>query len=358
MDTTIAPDTAAPAPSPEPTETPVLSIMDHARTYGPDTATPDPEAPAGETTAEKAERLHHASLQTRNPSGQFDGKPRIKAKDAVGRINELTGRAKTAEERVTALERELQQNRSGPASASPAPARPAVSPDASPRPAAPSTQAQAPQPHEPRGALQPVPEPDEADPKYGGDYGKYMRDVSKWEAREALRQHQQDFIRAVTLSKQQAQQDASRDAFGQRIEAAKQKYPDFEQVAFAPTRIPKDGAIDSFIIEDDNGVEVLYHLLRPEHQQEYESLLQMEHEVSRGGSAVKLLRRLSLLSQRFDSPPSRSAGVTGSAPPRITSPPLRPPNPVRTEASRAASGPPPTDGTLSVLAHAKQFQRR
>lgn len=348
LDAPVTTETTAPLTNAEPQEPPALSIMDHARTYGPDSDKPDPEAPEGETKAEKAERLHHASLQKRNPSGQFDGKPRIKAKDAVGRINELTGRAKTAEERADALEKELQALKSGQSATSTP--RPGASPDASPRPAVPSPQGQ---PRVP--SPQADPEPDENDPKYGGDYGKYMRDLMRWESREALRQHQQQFLRGMEQRRQQAQQSTALQTWAQRVEATRAKYADFDAIAFGPTRIPSGGAIDAFVMEDDNGPEVLYHLQR--NPQELESLLTMEHEVRRGGNVTKLLKTLALLSQRFDSPTQGAAGVTGSAPPRITNPPSRPINPVRTEASRAVDGPPPTDGSLGVLAHAKKFRR-
>src|SRR5690606_21073792 len=56
------------------------SISSHAATFDP--RKPDPDAPAGETAEEKAERLHHSAQQRREKeTGKFtQGKVRHRAK--------------------------------------------------------------------------------------------------------------------------------------------------------------------------------------------------------------------------------------------------------------------------------------
>jgi hypothetical protein len=353
---------AAPAaPSvPPPAATPVapLSVLEHAQQFSP--------KQADETEAQAEERRHHSADQRREKdSGQFkEGKVRHRAQSQqaspadVPRIQQLTGRAKAAEERAQAAETELARLRAvqaPPAQIARAEARVEQTQAAVPAPPGPGF----------REA-----EPDEADPAFANDYAKYLRAVAKWEGRKAQWEWRQEETQIQTQARRAAQQQQEIAAWGKRIDAAAASYPDFHEVALqAPALwlmpnsepipiqqdprtgqfLPSGAAIDAFIKEDDNGGHVLYHLQT--HRDEADALIRM--------APIQQLKRLALLSQRFDaSNESTQAGSTGSATgPRLVSLPPKPPNPVRTEAQRTGTSPPPTDGTLSVMSHAKAFKR-
>lgn len=328
----------------EPEAAPVLSVLEHAKQFSAEAQQAEKAQP--ETAEEKAEREHHSALQRREKeSGKFtEGKKRHRAAsqqataEDAPRIQALTSRAKTAEERVQALEGEVQRLRaSGAPQAQVARAEARVE------------QAEAKVDAQPARSTFAEPEPDENDPKFGGDYGKFLRAASAWEGRKAYHdERQSERDTAAKHARAEADRGMLKTWQG-RVEAAKGKHEDFESIAFAPTKIKEGSPADAFIMEDDNGPDVLYHL--QSHPQDLDALLEMP--------VLKQLKALSLLSQRFaSSDTSTAAGATGSAPGRRAfNPPPKPPNPVRTEAQSVSDGPPPTDGTLSVLRHAKAFKR-
>ncbi len=329
-----------------------LSVMDHAREYD-QNAPPDDAAPEGETTEEKAERLHHSANQKREKdTGKFDtGKVRHRAKsqqaspEDVPRIRELSGKVKTAEEgkrtsdeRVAALEEEVKRLKANHA---------------------PASQIER---AEKKADAADDPEPNAEDPKYAANGGvvKYIADQARWAAREAIRsQRQQDSDDAATSQKAARHQEAS-DAFTARVKVTAAKYADFEDVALkAPAKwllkddkggmqaAPGAEALDAFIREDDNGPELLYYFQR--NSAEVDALMELP--------VLSQLKTLALLSQRLASSSSEQAGNTGAvAGPKLRLPP-KPPTPVRTEAQRDSKAP-DSDGPLSVMQHAKLYKRR
>jgi hypothetical protein len=358
VETPAAP--AAPSvPPPAATPEAPLSVLEHAQQFSP--------KQADETTEQAEERRHHSAEQRREKaSGQFkEGKVRHRspAQEAspadVPRIQQLTSRAKAAETRLQLAETELARLRAvqaPPAQIARAEAR------------VEQTQAAAPPPSSGDGFKEA--EPDEADPAFANDYAKYLRAVAKWEGRKAQWEWRQEEHQIQTQARRTAQQQQEMAAWGQRMDAAAAAYPDFHEVALqAPALwlmstgdpipiqqdprtgqfLPSGAAIDAFIKEDDNGGHVLYHLQT--HREEADALIRM--------APIQQLKRLALLSQRFDaSSASPQAGSTGSAAgPRLVTLPPKPPNPVRTEAQRTGTSPPPTDGSLSVMSHAKAFKR-
>ena len=309
-----------------------LSVMEHAKLHGEQkAATPDAEKAEIE---EKA--AHHSEEQKRKQDGKWDhGRVRHRAKsqqaspEDVPRIKELTGRLRAAEDEVTRLkaqhappaqiaqaERKVEQ----------AEARPAQRTEAR--------------------VDRDDPEPTEDDPTYGGDYGKFLQAQARWAARDERRRWQAEEKRQAEAAKVREAGDAIVKSFAERVTAAKARYDDFEAVAFGPSSIPEGSPTDAFVMEDENGADVLYYL--HSHLDELSAILQM--------SALQQLKRLTLLSQRFDQAPS-SAETTGAATRhRVVQLPPRPPTPVRTEAQRV-SGSPPLDGSLSVAEHSKRFKR-
>lgn len=323
-----------------------LSILEHAKAHSPEAR----QARAAETpdeTADREAREHHSQQQRREKdNGQWKpGKVRHRAQsqqaspEDVPRIRELTARNNDLTGRLAAAEGELAKIRHSGGSATQI-ARAEQKVEQAERKveqAAPSTFREQ--------------EPDENDPKFGGDYGKYLRAVSGYEGRKASHDFREGERHQANQAQQHQREQQSLRSFGEKIDRGKGKYQDFEQVALGPTRIPTGGVIDAFISEDDATDDLLYYLNHPKNAKEVDELL--------GASELQQVKRLSLLSQRLSSPPSAQAAKTGSAAGRtqqIVLPP-RPPNPVRTEAQRASDGPPPTDGSLSVMGHAKHFRR-
>lgn len=301
-----------------------LSITDHAKQFGPQ-AERDEDEPV-----DPLKPIRPVDQQKREQGKFAEGKTRLKASDAVKRINELTSRAKTAEEKLTSAERELATLRAQGGSK--------------------TEIKQAEQKVERAEAKVEAttfnePEPTEDDPKFENDYAKYLRAAAAWEGRKAYH----DEKASERAAQEQAQKDASEresiKSWAGRVETAKAKHADFDAVAFGPTRIVEGSPIDAFIMEDELGPDVLYHL--NQHPEIVDRL--------QGLPAVKQLRELVAIAMEL-SPPVSVAGSTSAAPARtdIKHPP-KPPTLVRTEAQAAKDAPPPTDGSLSLAEHRKHF---
>lgn len=316
-----------------------LSIADHARQFG-----PQAEPPAKADSQPKPDELKPIRPvdQQNRDQGQFaEGKKRMKASDAVKTINKLTARAKTAEEerdatrsRLAVAERELADLKARGASPSQIQRAEEKVERAEERVSAPASTFR-------------EPEPKEDDPKYADDYARFLRDVAAWEGRKAYHDARTEGERQAARQQQDAAEHEITKAWAGRIETARGKHADFDAVAFGATRIPADSAIDRFVMEDEAGPEVLYYL--NQHPDEVDSLLRM--------TPTQQMRRLVAKATEL-SPPPAPAGSTGSAVGRKPVDALpTPPNPVRTEAQRPGSTPPPTDGSLSIAEHQKHFGR-
>lgn len=335
----------------QPEATPVLPVMAHAERYSAkgrqDAAVAEANAATQEETPEQ--RAVTAQQKRDKETGQFEkSRHRAASQKATPedgpRINQLTARAKTAEERATAAETELARLRSERAPAAQiARAEEKVETTA----AAASTFREA--------------EPQENDAAFAGDYGKYLRAAAAWEGRKAYHDERtRERVEQEQQTKQQAQRDAVKSWSG-RVDAAKEKYADFEQVAFtapAPWLNPDGTAqanartLDAWIMEHKTGPDVLYYFQSEKNRQELGSLL--------AKPVLEQVEHLALLSQRLLPESATPDGVTRSSAGRntkITLPP-RPPNLVRTEAQRSGNVPPPTDGSLSVSEHAKRWRAR
>ncbi len=301
------------------TPEPVASIADHAAMHPIDAPVevrqPDPvdvDPTAGMTDAQKAE--HHSAQQRRKDDGKFDeGKKRNRAKsqqaspEDVPRIQKLTVERNNERDRAERAEHELATLRASHA--------------------APAKIEAAERKVEAAGGDPSDPEPVEDDAKFGGDYGKFLQAQARWAARDERRQE----IARETKQRTDAQhRDAETNtwkAFDQRIQKAQEKYEDFDEVLAAPVKWTVGSPTDMFILEDDNGPDVLYHLRH--HPDEADALVKM--------SPVMQVRTLALLSQRYASESSAVAGTTGAASPRKPGyTPPKPPTPVRTEGQRGS----------------------
>ena len=325
------------------TEAPPLTVKEHAALHGErkDAITPE------ERTKLEEKAAHHAESQRRDKDGKFvEGKPRHRAQsqqaraEDVPRIKELTAKVRSAEDRLAAAEAEVTRLKTQHAP----PAQVA---------AAERKVEQA----EQRAPVQTAedPEPKEDDAKYAGDYGKYLRDVAKWETRQAIKADRAETAQRAEQAKIAEAKTATIKTFADRLTTAREKYEDFEDTLkwdapwLAPSGEPHQGyeALHAFILEDEAGADVLQYLRT--HVDEVDALLRVP--------PLQQVKRLTLLGQRFASPASGEAGATGAAPrPTIVQLPPKPPTPVRTGAQSHGHTPPATDGSLSVLGHAKAFK--
>jgi hypothetical protein len=336
----------------------VGSLTEHAQEFGGNKSDIASDHDPGDETD-----VHHSQQQRRDrETGKFrDGMKRERASrakatsDDVEAINRWTGELKSAEESVTdipreagesdrvytlrrraelvkraqtqaskvaRLEQEVRQLRASGASASEIRRAETQVEDA---------------------VEQGDPEPDENDARYEGDYTAFVKDHSRWSGREAFRQQYQQ------AQREQAQQHEFMQTWADRMKAAESRYADFQTVAMGETRIPPNSLLDAYVMEDDNGPDLLYYLNT--HPQAVDDILGLPSALAQSKAIAQILLRLS-------SPSTASSGSTGSdAARRVVKSPPKPPNPVRTEAQRPAESV-AADGSLSLLQHYKTFPGR
>lgn len=293
-----------------------LSIAEHAARFGPnaDRTVETPPPPA--ETETPAETITDADpgdeTRERDASGKFIKTPRERkaaSQKATGadvpRIAELTRRL-----RETERERDEARNAGRTVEA----------------PAAPTQAAPTPQPS---ASIKPKLE------DFGYDVEAWGDALTDWKLSEKER-----------TSREQTERQALATSWNTRIDAAKAKYPDFEDVALlAPTRIPPGSLVDAWILEHKTGADVLYFL--QQHPAELDAMLKQP--------VIDQAEALSLLSQRLAAPLRSQAMPTGAVATAPVSSVPRPPTPVRTATVRVADGPP--DGELSIAEHEKHYNK-
>lgn len=161
-------------------------------------------------------------------------------------------------------------------------------------------------------------------------------------------QRQAADLKAKAETEAKAAQGQVEAAWGKRVEAAREKYDDFDAVAInRPTKIPIDSAINVFIFDDEHGADVLYHL--QSHAEEVDRLLAL--------GPLQQVKALTLLTQRLTTPPSAQVAVPNGA----TAGPVKesvpkPPTPLRTGPMRVGDEPP--DAEKSSLAEHEAYYGR
>lgn len=107
---------------------------------------------------------------------------------------------------------------------------------------------------------QPIAGDPEPDPTKYEDLTKYFKDQAQWAARDMLRQR--DVETAQHSHDQQVAADTARirTEWDRKWKAGVAKHKDFADIAGAPTEIPQGSLVDAWILEADEGAEVLYHL--------------------------------------------------------------------------------------------------
>jgi hypothetical protein len=250
----------------------------------------------------------------------------------VPRIAELTRRL-----RETEAERDALKGGTAPVPA--AAVAPVASAGTTTTPPPTSRAAAAPLPPVRSADKDPEPNPEKYD-----DYIKWQRDYGLWAGRESLRAARAEHEQAQQAETQRTEATRLETQWKAGITAAKAKYADFEQVAFAPTRIPKNSLVDAWILEHKSGPDVLYHLQK--HPQELDVMLA-------ASDVFQQVEALTLLSQRLSG--SRTAAVvTGAAPALVAQPVSRPPTPVRTGPMHGSDEPPDPE-SVGLSGHTRYY---
>lgn len=247
----------------------------------PSRTSPVTAPPAGSPPATAVEGQPASTDAIVKPAGSDPAAP--PAKGAEARIPELLNDRARERERADRAERRLAELERRPAQPS-ADARPAASSAA------------------PAGLVKPDPEQfayGTSDPGYVEALTDYKLAVHKAEARAETDREQRQT---------RAREESTRviAAFEERAAVARGKHADFDAVALlAPTDIPPGSAADLYVLEDEAGAEILYHLQQPNNAAERKRILAL--------GPREQLKALVLLGDRLTSDPS--AARTTNAPP-------------------------------------------
>jgi hypothetical protein len=158
----------------------------------------------------------------------------------------------------------------------------------------------------PAGLVEPNPETF----AYGTADPDYVKAVAKYEAAAFMAAER------ATWAEQQSQARARDDnqrvirSFEEKAAAARQAHPDFDAVALlAPTDIPPGSAADLWVLEDEAGAEILYHLQQATNAGERKRILAL--------GPREQLKELVRLGDRLTAPPA-AARTTNAPPPPPT----------------------------------------
>ena len=177
------------------------------------------------------------------------------------------------------------------------------------------------------------------------EYGDYVEALADWKIAEARRVDREERQR-------EQQQTQLVTSWKTRVDEAKTRYSDYEQVALqSPTRIPQGSLVDAWVLEDDNGAAVLYELQK-------DSLAggHLLDDILAMPNAIRQASALSQLSLRLSPSTRPQAAVTGAAAATVRQAAPRPPTPVRTSAMTTADEPPGDDA--SIAEHEKYYGQR
>ena len=200
---------------------PELSLAEHEAQFPGGKPAPvvvDDDTSAEETPEEKA--AHHSAQQKRDEEGQFkQGKRRAKSQQAraedVPRIAALTRQLRERDE-------ELARLRTPPT----VPQAPGSADGNGHAPAAVQTPQPTPtQPKQGERFVLPAPpfdpEPVETDPRFGGDFTRYLTEAAKWSARQEVRQTEFDrYVDGQNRAQKETEQKELTD-FATRVDSAR-----------------------------------------------------------------------------------------------------------------------------------------
>jgi hypothetical protein len=248
---------------------------------------PDPSSPVtdAERASSSAAAVEDQPVSTETPAQPAGSDPAASpTPGADKRIPELLRDRALERERGDRLERELRDIK----------ARTQPSPDA--RPAASSAA--------PAGLVKPDPE---AFP-YGTSDPGYLEALTDFKVAAATAKTRAEWDAGQQA--QRAREESTRviSAFEAKAAAARAKHPDFDAVAMlAPTEIQPGSAADLWVLEDEAGAEILYHLQQPQNTAERKRILSL--------GPREQLKALVLLGDRLTADPAAARSTHAPPPP-------------------------------------------
>src|SRR5437899_8303897 len=219
-----ATDSSAPIPAEE-----NLSLSDHEARYGEQRNTQaEPETRPAETPAPEPEPVDEGTAETdaagpRDEKGRFLPKPKHHSAKHAAR-SEDAPRIRDLVAQVHALEAERDALRT------PAPVVP-----------------RAPQPV----VAEPTPKPT---PDKFSDYSEFIEALTDWKTDQKLAAAEQQRQQREQQRAAEIEQQRVAKSWTERVQAAKARYPDFDEIALqSETAIPQGSLIDAWILEHESG---------------------------------------------------------------------------------------------------------
>lgn len=141
----------------------------------------------------------------------------------------------------------------------------------------------------------------EPDPTTYEDLTKYLKDQSAWTTRHILKTERAEIVARTQAAHLEAQTTAKRAELAAKWESTATKHADFLTVATGPTSWAEGSATDAFILEAENGFDVLYYL-----QKHPAEATRIDAMVKRDGTpdGVKQLTALALISEKMNVTPT------------------------------------------------------
>lgn len=275
-----------PAPSPDLETLSESELREWKRTG----AFPEPkvETPPAASSAAPASDPP-VSSETPKPPVSETGAARPDPRATENRVPELLADRARERERAERAERELAELRRQ---------QPPPKPDAPP---AASSAA-------PAGLVEPDPEKF----TYGTSDPAYVKAVAQYEAAMFVAKERATWEQRQQEARQAEEQQRRIAAFEERAAKARTKHADFDAVALlAPTDIPPGSVTDLWVLEDEAGADILYHLQKSEHAAERRRILAL--------GPREQVKELVRLGDRLTAPPP-AASSTNAPPPPATLP--------------------------------------
>lgn len=116
-----------------------------------------------------------------------------------------------------------------------------------------------------KATARPEPQIDDVDTKTGlpkyPKYADYNKDLRAWDREQAVRDFQETSSRSAKETANATAKETIAREFSKRVESARTKYADYDDVALNPDLPIREGSpVDVFTLDSDHGTDVLYHL--------------------------------------------------------------------------------------------------
>lgn len=98
----------------------------------------------------------------------------------------------------------------------------------------------------------------EPQPENFDTHAAYVKATARWEAKQALDERDQK----MEKSKLEVEQAKTQKSFNDRLNAFREKTPDFDEVAESMEDVPRSAALEAIIVESENGPELYYELAK------------------------------------------------------------------------------------------------